>query len=71
MIEDKKIIVVFNNSGNFQYSCNVLDAVKPNIDLHDHQYIETNEKLDTGNYTYSLVNGEIVKTEITDRPVLD
>ena len=71
MIENRKTILVFDINGNFQYSCNVLDAVKPNIDLHNHQYIETSEKLDTGNYTYTLVNGEIVKTEITERPVLD
>jgi hypothetical protein len=71
MITNNKIVVVFDINGNFQYSCNALGAVKPNIDLHNHQYIETNENLDFANYTYTLVNGEIVKTEITERPTLE
>jgi hypothetical protein len=65
------MIVIFNQDGTFNLACDSIDYVKNFIETSNSPYIETNEKLDFANYTYSLVNGEIVKTEITDRPVLD
>ena len=65
------MIIVFNQDGTLNLTCDNLDSIKPFIDTTNSQYIETNEKLDFANYTYSLVNGEIVKTEITDKPVLE
>ena len=65
------MIIVFNQDGTFNLTCDNLNSIKPFIETSSSPYIETDEKLDLANYTYSLVNGEIVKTEITDRPVLD
>ena len=65
------MIVIFNQDGTFNLTCDTLDGVKNFIETSNSLYIETNEKLDFANYTYTLVNGEIVKTEITDRPVLE
>jgi hypothetical protein len=65
------MIIVFNQNGTFNLTCDNLNSIKPFIETSKSQYIETNEKLDFANYTYSLVNGKIVKTEITDRPVLE
>ena len=65
------MIIVFNQNGTFNLTCDNLNSIKPFIESSKSQYIETNEKLDFANYTYSLVNGKIVKTEITDRPVLE
>ena len=65
------MIIVFNQNGTFNLTCDNLDSIKPFIESSNSLYIETNENLDLANYTYSLVNGEIVKTEITDRPVLE
>lgn len=65
------MIVIFNQNGTFNLSCDSIDYVKNFIETTNSPYIETDEKLDFANYTYTLVNGEIVKTEITDRPVLD
>jgi hypothetical protein len=65
------MIIVFNQNGTFNLTCDNLDSIKPFIESSNSLYIETNENLDLANYTYSLVNGEIIKTEITDRPVLD
>ena len=65
------MIVIFNQDGTFNLTSDSLDGVKNFIETSNSLYIETNEKLDFVNYTYTLVNGEIVKTEITDRPVLD
>jgi len=65
------MIIVFNQDGTLNLTCDNLDSIKSFIESSNSSYIETNEKLDLANYTYSLINGEIVKTEITDRPVLD
>lgn len=65
------MIVIFNQDGTFNLTSDSLDGVKNFIETSNSLYIETNEKLDFVNYTYTLVNGEIVKTEITDRPVLE
>jgi hypothetical protein len=65
------MIIVFNQDGTFNLTCDNLDSIKSFIESSNLSYIETNEKLDFANYTYTLANGEIVKTEITDRPVLD
>jgi len=65
------MIIVFNQDGTFNLTCDNLDSIKSFIESSNSPYIETNENLDLANYTYSLVNDEIVKTEITDRPVLD
>jgi len=65
------MIIVFNQDGTFNLTCDNLDSIKSFIESSNSSYIETNENLDLANYTYSLVNDEIVKTEITDRPVLD
>jgi len=65
------MIIVFNQDGTFNLTCDNLDSIKSFIESSNSSYIETNKNLDLANYTYSLVNGEIVKTEITDRPVLD
>jgi len=65
------MIIVFNQDGTFNLTCDNLDSIKPFIESSNSPYIETDGKLDLANYTYSLVNGEIVKTEITDRPVLE
>ena len=65
------MIIVFNQDGTFNLTCDNLDSIKPFIESSNSLYIETNENLDLANYTYLLVNGEIVKTEITDRPILE
>ena len=65
------MIIVFNQNGTFNLTCDNLDSIKPFIESSNSPYIETDEKLDFANYTYTLINGEIIKTEITDRPVLD
>lgn len=65
------MIIVFNQNGTFNLTCENLDSIKPFIETSNSSYIETDEKLDFVNYTYTLVNGEIVKTEITERPVLE
>ena len=65
------MIIVFNQNGTFNLTCDNLDSIKPFIESSNSPYIETDEKLDLVNYTYTLVNGEIVKTEITERPVLE
>jgi hypothetical protein len=65
------MIIVFNQDGTFNLTCDNLDSIKPFIESSNSLYIETNKKLDFANYTYTLANGEIVKTEITDRPVLE
>ena len=65
------MIAVFNQDGTLNLTCDNLNSIKPFIETSNSPYIETDEKLDLANYTYSLVSGEIVKTEITDRPVLD
>ena len=65
------MIIVFNQNGTFNLTCENLDSIKPFIETSNSSYIETDEKLDFVNYTYPLVNGEIVKTEITERPVLE
>jgi hypothetical protein len=65
------MIVIFNQDGTFNLTSDSLDGVKNFIETSNSLYIETNEKLDFVNYTYTLVNGEIVKTEITDRPTLE
>jgi hypothetical protein len=65
------MIIVFNQNGTFNLTCDNLDSIKPFIESSNSSYIETDEKLDLANYIYTLVNGEIVKTEITDRPSLD
>jgi hypothetical protein len=65
------MIVVFNQDGTFNLTCDSMDYIKNFIESSNSLYIETNEKLDFANYTYTLVNGEIVKTEITERPVLE
>ena len=65
------MIVIFNQDGTFNLTCDTLDGVKNFIETSNSLYIETNEKLDFANYTYTLVNGEIVKTEITERPTLE
>ena len=65
------MIIIFNQDGTFNLTCDNLDSIKPFIESSNSLYIETNENLDLANYTYSLVNGEIVKTEITDRPTLE
>lgn len=65
------MIVIFNQDGTFNLTSDSLDGVKNFIETSNSLYIETNEKLDFVNYTYTLVNGEIVKTEITERPVLE
>ena len=65
------MIIVFNQNGTFNLTCDNLDSIKPFIESSNSLYIETNEKLDLVNYTYTLVNGEIIKTEITDRPTLE
>jgi hypothetical protein len=65
------MIIVFNQNGTFNLTCDNLDSIKPFIETSNSLYIETDENLDFANYTYTLVNGEIVKTEITDRPTLE
>lgn len=65
------MIVIFNQDGTFNLACDSIYYVKNFIETTNSPYIETDEQLDFANYTYTLVNGEIVKTEITDRPVLD
>ena len=65
------MIIVFNQDGTFNLTCDNLNPIKPFIETSNSLYIETDEKLDFANYTYTLVNGKIVKTEITERPVLD
>ena len=65
------MIIVFNQNGTVNLTCDNLNSIKPFIESSNSLYIETNEKLDLANYTYTLVNGEIVKTEITDRPTLE
>ena len=65
------MIIVFNQDGTFNLTCDNLDSIKEFIESTNSSYIETDEKLDLANYTYALVNGEIVKTEITERPVLE
>ena len=65
------MIIVFNQDGTFHLTCANFDSIKPFIETSNSQYIETDEKLDFANYTYSLVDGELIKTEITDRPVLE
>ena len=65
------MIIVFNQDGTLNLTCDNLNSIKPFIETSNSPYIETDEKLDLANYTYTLVNGEIVKTEITDRPVLE
>jgi hypothetical protein len=65
------MIIVFNQNGTFNLTCDNLDSIKPFIESSNSSYIETDEKLDFANYTYTLVNGEIVKIEITERPVLE
>ena len=62
--------IVFNQDGTFNLSCDDLSSVKNFIDSTNSPYIETNEKIDFGKYTISLVNGKIMKTEITDVPSL-
>lgn len=70
-LNNKFMIVIFNQDGTFNLTCDSLDSIQSFIDSTNSPYIETDEKLDFANYTYTLANGEIVKTEITDRPVLD
>lgn len=65
------MIVIFNQNGTFNLSCDSIDYVKNFIESTNSPYIETNEKLDFANYTYSLVDGKLTKTEITDKPVLE
>ena len=65
------MIIVFNQNGTFNLTCDNLNSIKPFIETSNSLYIETDENLDFANYTYTLVNGEIVKTEITDRPTLE
>jgi hypothetical protein len=65
------MIIVFNQNGTFNLTCDNLDSIKPFIETSNSLYIETDENLDFANYTYTLVNGEIIKTEITDRPTLE
>ena len=65
------MIIVFNQDGTFNLTCDSTGSIKNFIESSNSQWIETNENLDLINYTYSLLDGEIVKTEITDRPVLE
>lgn len=65
------MIIIFNQDGTVNLTCDNLNSIKPFVESSNSLYIETDEKLDFANYTYTLVNGEIVKTEITERPVLD
>lgn len=65
------MIIIFNQDGTFNLTCDSMDYIKNFIETTNSPYIETDEKLDFANYTYTLVNGEIVKTEITERPVLE
>jgi hypothetical protein len=65
------MIIVFNQDGTFNLTCDSTGSIKNFIETSNSQYIETNEELDFFNYTYSLVDGELIKTEITDRPVLE
>lgn len=65
------MIIVFNQDGTFNLTCDNLDSIKNFIETNNSLYIETNEKLDFANYTYSLVDGKLTKTEITDKPVLE
>lgn len=65
------MIIVFNQDGTFNLACDSIDYIKNFIEITNSPYIETDEKLDFANYMYSLVNGEIVKTEIIDKPVLE
>jgi hypothetical protein len=65
------MIVIFNQDGTFNLACDSIDYVKNFIETTNSLYIETNEKLDFTNYTYTLINGELIQTEITDKPVLD
>jgi hypothetical protein len=65
------MIVVFNQDGTLNLTCDNLNSIKPFIETSNSLYIETDEKLDLANYTYTLINGELIKTEITDRPVLE
>lgn len=65
------MIIVFNQDGTFNLACDSIDYIKNFIETTNSAYIETDEKLDFANYMYSLVNGEIVKTEIIDKPVLE
>lgn len=65
------MIVIFNQDGTFNLTCDSLDSIQPFIDSTNSPYIETNEKLDFSKYTYSLVDGKLTKTEITNIPVLE
>ena len=65
------MIIVFNQDGTFNLTCDSFNSIKNFIDSTNSPYIETNEKIDFGKHTISLVDGKIVKTEITDVPSLD
>jgi len=65
------MIIVFNQDGTFNLTCDNLNSIKPFIESSNSPYVETNENLDFAKYTYTLVNGKIVKTEITERPTLE
>lgn len=65
------MIIIFNQDGTFNLTCDNLNSIKNFIETTNAPYIETNENIDFSKYSISLVNGELVKTEITDIPVLD
>ena len=65
------MIIIFNQDGTFNLTCDNLDSIKPFIESTNSPYIETNEKLDFSKYTYSLIDNKLTKTEITDVPVLN
>ena len=65
------MIIVFNQDGSFNLTCDNLGSIKNFIETTNSPYIETDEQLDFANYTYSLVDGNLIQTEITDKPVLE
>lgn len=65
------MIIVFNQDGTFNLTCDNLNSIKSFIETTNSPYIETSEKLDFAKYTYSLVSGKLTQIEITDIPALD
>lgn len=65
------MIIVFNQDGTFNLTCDNLASMKNFIESTNSPYIETNENIDFSKYSVTLVDGELVKTEITDIPVLE
>ena len=65
------MIVVFHTDGTFNYTIGSVESVRAHIEDNNLPYIETDEKLDFTKYTYSLVDGKLVQTEITEVPRLD